>query len=71
MSKRCHTLADAVRQAPLSGACLRFSSLPDASRPCLREPVYYRLADATVFQLCDMMCGRIEAELKTRRKLFA
>ena len=33
--------------------------------------VYYSLADATVFQLCDMMCGRIEAELKTRRKLFA
>jgi ArsR family transcriptional regulator len=33
--------------------------------------VYYSLADATVFQLCDMMCSRIEAELKTRRKLFA
>jgi DNA-binding transcriptional ArsR family regulator len=33
--------------------------------------VYYSLADAHVFQLCDMMCGRIEAELKTRRKLFA
>ena len=33
--------------------------------------VYYSLADATVFQLCEMMCGRLEAELKTRRKLFA
>lgn len=33
--------------------------------------VYYSLADASVFQLCDMMCGRIEAELRTRRKLFA
>lgn len=33
--------------------------------------VYYSLADASVFKLCDMMCGRLEAELKTRRKLFA
>ena len=33
--------------------------------------VYYSLADASVFQLCEMMCGRIETELKTRRKLFA
>jgi DNA-binding transcriptional ArsR family regulator len=33
--------------------------------------VYYRLADERVFQLCEMMCGRLEAELKTRRKLFA
>ena len=33
--------------------------------------VYYSLADESVFQLCDMMCGRLEAELKTRRKLFA
>jgi DNA-binding transcriptional ArsR family regulator len=33
--------------------------------------VYYSLADESVFKLCDMMCGRLEAELKTRRKLFA
>jgi len=33
--------------------------------------VHYSLADTTVFQLCEMMCGRLEAELKTRRKLFA
>lgn len=33
--------------------------------------VYYCLADESVFQLCEMMCGRLEAELKTRRKLFA
>jgi DNA-binding transcriptional ArsR family regulator len=33
--------------------------------------VYYVLADESVFQLCDMMCGRIQAELKTRRKLLA
>lgn len=33
--------------------------------------VYYALADKTVFQLCDLMCGRLEAEIKTRRKLLA
>ena len=33
--------------------------------------VYYSLADDTVFTLCEMMCGRLEAEMKTRRKLFA
>jgi Predicted transcriptional regulator len=33
--------------------------------------VNYRLADKTVFKLCEMMCGRLESELKTRRKLLA
>ena len=33
--------------------------------------VYYALADKTVFQLCDIMCGRLEAEAKARRKLLA
>lgn len=33
--------------------------------------VYYSLADQSVFQLCDVMCGRLEAEMKTRRKLLA
>lgn len=32
---------------------------------------YYALADQTVFHLCDVMCGRLEAEMKTRRKLLA
>lgn len=33
--------------------------------------VYYRLNGREIFQLCDIMCGRIEKELKTRQKLFA
>jgi DNA-binding transcriptional ArsR family regulator len=33
--------------------------------------VYYALADRTVFKLCDLMCGQLEAEMKTRRKLLA
>jgi ArsR family transcriptional regulator len=30
--------------------------------------VHYRLADRAVFRLCDVMCGRIEAELGARRR---
>jgi DNA-binding transcriptional ArsR family regulator len=29
---------------------------------------FYELADNRVFQLCDLMCARIESELTTRRK---
>ena len=32
--------------------------------------VYYALADKSVFQLCDIMCGCLEAEVKARRKLL-
>ena len=33
--------------------------------------VYYSLADKSVFQLCDIMCGQLDAEMKSRRKLLA
>jgi DNA-binding transcriptional ArsR family regulator len=33
--------------------------------------VYYFLGDESVFHLCDVMCGRIEAELKARRRMLA
>lgn len=32
---------------------------------------YYGLADARVFQLCDLMCARIESELTSRRKALS
>ena len=32
--------------------------------------VYYFIWDRSVFRLCDLMCGRLEAEMKTRRKLL-
>ena len=32
--------------------------------------VYYAIADKGIFQLCDIMCGRLEAEMKARRKLL-
>ena len=31
---------------------------------------FYSLADRDVLKLCDLMCGRIEAETRTRRRLF-
>lgn len=33
--------------------------------------VYYALADRTVFQLCDLMCGRIATEEADRRRILA
>lgn len=33
--------------------------------------VYYALADGDVFRLCDVMCGRLEKEMKERRRLLA
>ena len=33
--------------------------------------VYYAIGDRDVFDLCDHMCGRLEAETKARRKLLA
>jgi DNA-binding transcriptional ArsR family regulator len=33
--------------------------------------VYYALADRDVFRLCDIMCGRLEAEVTTRRRVIA
>lgn len=32
--------------------------------------IYYALADRDVLKLCDLMCGRIEAETRSRRRLF-
>lgn len=31
---------------------------------------YYRLADPEIFRLCDIMCGRVEKEIKERRRIF-
>ncbi|MGI8508160.1 MAG: ArsR/SmtB family transcription factor [Gemmatimonadaceae bacterium] len=33
--------------------------------------VFYNLADRNVFQLCDVMCVRLESEMKARSKLLA
>lgn len=33
--------------------------------------VYYALADRGVFHLCDIMCERLDAESRTRRRILA
>ena len=33
--------------------------------------VYYGLAGEDVFRLCDIMCGRLESEAASRRKVLA
>ena len=33
--------------------------------------VYYGLAGEDAFRLCDIMCGRLEAEMASRRKVLA
>lgn len=33
--------------------------------------VYYSLANRDVFRLCDIMCGRLEAESRIRTRLLA
>lgn len=33
--------------------------------------MYYSLADKDVFRLCDLMCGRIERGMATRRRALA
>lgn len=33
--------------------------------------VYYRLADQSVFQLCDIMCGRLVEEARSRNELLS
>lgn len=32
---------------------------------------YYSLADKDVFRICDLMCGRLEAEATARRKVLS
>jgi DNA-binding transcriptional ArsR family regulator len=32
--------------------------------------VYYRLADDTVFQLCDIVCGRLAAQARLRSEML-
>ena len=33
--------------------------------------VYYRIADPTIFELCELVCSSLEAELEANRKALA
>lgn len=58
-------------QANVSKHLQQLHSLGFVTRRKVGLYVYYSLADKTVFQLCDIMCGRLETEMKKRRKLLA
>jgi DNA-binding transcriptional ArsR family regulator len=63
--------ATGLGQANVSKHLQLLHGLGLVSRRKERLFVYYRLADRSVFRLCDIMCDRLEVELRTRRKLFA
>lgn len=59
-----------LAQANVSKHLARLHHLGFVSRR--REGLFtlYRLADKDVLRLCDLMCGRIESEARTRGRLF-
>lgn len=58
-------------QANVSKHLQRLHSLGFVARRKDGLFVHYALADRSVFQLCEVMCGRLDAEVKARRKLLA
>ena len=70
------TVGDLVEQTELGQANVsKHLQLLHALRFVTRRKdglyVYYALADQSVFRLCDIMCGQLGAEVKSRRKLLA
>ena len=63
--------ATGMSQANVSKHLALLLSLGFVARRTEGRYAYYGLADARVFQLCDLMCGRIESEVTSRRKLLA
>lgn len=71
-----HTVGDLVERTDLGQANVSkhlqlLHSLGFVNRRKEGLFVYYALADKSVFRLCDIMCSRLEAEVRTRRKLLA
>lgn len=64
-------LVDATRlsQANVSKHLSQLHSLGFVKRRKEGLYVYYALADKDIFRLCDVMCGRIEAELENRTRV--
>lgn len=60
-----------LRQANVSKHLQLLQSLRFVSRRKEGLFVFYSLADRRVFQLCDIMCGRIEAEAREHRRILA
>ena len=60
-----------LTQANVSKHLARLRDLGFVTRSRDGLHINYRLADRDILKLCDLMCGRIEAESLTRRKLFS
>ncbi len=63
-----HTVANASRHLAL------LSSLGLVARESRGTSVYYRIADASVYQLCDLVCGSLARQMERsaqERALFA
>jgi DNA-binding transcriptional ArsR family regulator len=58
-------------QANVSRHLARLHTLGFLTRERNGLHIYYALADRDVLKLCDLMCGRIEAEARSRGRLFA
>ena len=63
--------ATGLGQANVSKHLALLLSLRFVSRRKEGPFVYYALADARVFRLCDLMCARIESEVDARQKALA
>ena len=62
--------ATGLAQANVSKHLARLHDLGFVSRRREGLFILYKLADRDVLKLCEIMCGRIEAETDTRRRLF-
>jgi DNA-binding transcriptional ArsR family regulator len=60
-----------LTQANVSKHLARLHHLGFVARHRDGVHILYRVADREVLKLCDLMCGRIEAEATTRGRLFA
>lgn len=60
-----------LTQANVSKHLARLRDLGFVTRQRDGLHIYYRLADRDILKLCDLMCGRIEAQAATRRRLFS
>ncbi len=61
--------ATALSQANVSKHLAQLHALGFVKRRKEGLYVYYALADNDIFRLCDVMCGRIEAELEYRARV--
>lgn len=58
------------RQANLSKHLQLLYAMGFVDRRKLGLYVYYRLADDDIFQLCDLMCGRLKVEADRRQAVL-